>query len=144
QTDKEFGINIGSSRGATNIFEKYYQEFIDSGQQKTNPLTSPSTTLGNIASWVASDLNNKGPVISHSSTCSTALQAIINGIAWLRSGLCTPFLAGGSEAPLAAFTIAQMQALKIYPRLSGDYPVRSIYLSKVQNSLILGAGAACF
>jgi 3-oxoacyl-(acyl-carrier-protein) synthase len=49
-----FGINIGSSRGATQLFEKYHKEFLETG--KTVTLASPTTTLGNISSWVAHDL----------------------------------------------------------------------------------------
>lgn len=142
--EEEFGINIGSSRGATETFEKYHTEFIKSGSQKVNPLTSPSTTLGNIASWVASDLNNNGPSISHSATCSTALQSIANAAAWLQSGFSKRFLAGGSEAPLSSFTIAQMKALKIYSGLNDVYPCRSMDPAKKQNTMILGEGAACF
>lgn len=144
QNTQGFGINIGSSRGATTIFEKYHTEFIENGGQKVNPLCSPTTTLGNIASWVASDLNNSGPSISHSATCSTSLQSIVNAIAWLKSGFCTHFLAGGSEAPLTGFTIAQMKALKIYSGLEGDFPSQSMDLNKSHNSMILGEGAACF
>ena len=110
----DFGINLGSSRGATQLFEKHHQEFIETG--KTATLTSPTTTLGNISSWVAHDLKNNGPEISHSITCSTALHAILNAVAWLQSGMATKFLVGGSEAPLTAFTIAQMHALKIYAK----------------------------
>ena len=142
--EKEFGVNIGSSRGATETFERYHTEFIKSGNQKANPLTSPSTTLGNIASWVASDLNNNGPSISHSATCSTALQSIANAAAWLQSGFSKRFLAGGSEAPLGSFTIAQMKALKIYSGLNDAYPCRSMDLAKEQNTMVLGEGAACF
>ena len=142
--NQEFGINMGSSRGATETFEKYHTEFIENGRQKVNHLTSPSTTLGNIASWVACDQNSAGPAISHSATCSTALQAVVNAAAWLKSGFCTRFLAGGSEAPLSTFTIAQMKALKIYSALENDYPCRSMDLTKKQNTLILGEGAACF
>src|SRR3546814_18269941 len=47
----EAGINIGSSRGATIAFEKYHSEFLESGGRFTEPLASPTTTLGNIASW---------------------------------------------------------------------------------------------
>lgn len=140
----DFGINIGSSRGATHLFERYHIEFIENKQQKVNPLCSPTTTLGNIASWVASDLNNSGPSISHSATCSTALQSLVNAIAWIQSGFCTQFLAGGSEAPLTGFTVAQMKALKIYSDLDEDYPSQSMLLSKIYNSMILGEGAACF
>ncbi|GAB2977664.1 beta-ketoacyl synthase N-terminal-like domain-containing protein [Mucilaginibacter puniceus] len=142
--DAEFGINIGSSRGATGTFEKYHTQFIESGKRFVNPLTSPTTTLGNIASWVAADLGAKGPVISHSITCSTALHSMANAIVWLKSGFCSRFLAGGSEAPLTAFTIAQMKAIKIYSSLDDKYPCRSMDLSKLHNTMILGEGAASF
>lgn len=140
-----FGINIGSSRGATDLFEKHYQEYLKTGKAQT--LASPTTTLGNISSWVAHDLQSSGPEISHSITCSTALHAVLNGVAWLRAGMADKFLVGGSEAPLTDFTIAQMRALKIYsnnkdcqPELS-EWPNRALDLEKKQNTMILGEGA---
>jgi 3-oxoacyl-(acyl-carrier-protein) synthase len=140
QHGDDFGINIGSSRGATQLFEKYHQEFLETG--KTATLTSPTTTLGNIASWVAHDLKSKGPEISHSITCSTALHAILNAVAWLQSGMASKFLVGGSEAPLTAFTLAQMTALKIYAKENQAYPCRAFDLTKTKNSMVLGEGAA--
>jgi len=140
KTNDEFGINIGSSRGATQLFEKHHQEFLETG--KTATLTSPTTTLGNISSWVAHDLKNNGPEISHSITCSTALHAILNAVAWLQSGMATKFLVGGSEAPLTAFTIAQMNALKIYSKENSAFPCRAFDLQKTKNSMVLGEGAA--
>lgn len=134
-----FGINIGSSRGATDLFEQHFQEYITTGKAQT--LASPTTTLGNISSWVAHDLQTEGPEISHSITCSTALHAVLNGVAWLRSGMADKFLVGGSEAPLTDFTIAQMRALKIYSRSEEHYPNRALDLDKTQNTMILGEGA---
>lgn len=142
--DQTFGINIGSSRGATTAFEKYHAEFIESGRQKTDPFTSPITTLGNIASWVAADLNSTGPVISHSITCSSAMHAVANAVVWLTSGLSTRFIAGGSEACLTSFTLTQMKALKIYSTLFNEYPCRPMDLSKTRNTMIIGEGAASF
>lgn len=155
-----FGINIGSSRGATQLFEKYHKEFLETG--KTATLTSPTTTLGNISSWIAHDLKSTGPEISHSITCSTALHAVLNAVAWLQSGMATKFLVGGSEAPLTAFTLAQMQALKIYANpdcsnqtnkeadcqselvddLSLKYPCRAFDFTKTKNTMVLGEAAA--
>lgn len=164
QQGDDFGINIGSSRGATQLFEKYHQEFLETG--KTATLTSPTTTLGNISSWVAHDLKSTGPEISHSITCSTALHAVLNAVAWLQSGLATKFLVGGSEAPLTAFTLAQMQALKIYanplrqaqcdnndksnddancqsePVEDNFYPCRAFDFTKTKNSMVLGEAAS--
>ena len=136
----EFGINIGSSRGATQLFEKYHQEFLETG--KTATLASPTTTLGNISSWVAHDLKNSGPEISHSITCSTALHAVLNAVAWLQSGLATKFLVGGSEAPLTAFTIAQMNALKIYSKENDSFPCKAFDVKKTKNTRVLGEAAA--
>ena len=142
-----FGINIGSSRGATSLFEKYHREFLDA--QKASTLSSPTTTLGNISSWVAHDLQTKGPEISHSITCSTALHALINGVAWIKSGMADKFLVGGSEAPLTPFTIAQMKAMRIYAKSSvtlsaveRSYPCRAMDLQKTQNSMVLGEAAS--
>lgn len=132
-----FGINIGSSRGATSLFEKYHQEFLETG--KTPTLASPTSTLGNISSWVAHDLKSQGPEISHSITCSTALHALLNGVAWLKAGMVDKFLVGGSEAPLTPFTIAQMQALKIYAKTN---ECRALDLQKTKNTMVLGEGAA--
>lgn len=136
---RNLGINIGSSRGATQLFEKYYSSFLDS--DKAEILASPTTTLGNISSWVSQDLHSSGPEISHSVTCSTGLHAILNGVAWLQSGMAEKFLAGGSEAALTPFTIAQMKAMKIYASQDLDYPCRALDLEKTRNSMILGEGA---
>ena len=135
-----FGINIGSSRGATALFEQYHEEFLIA--KKASTLSSPTTTLGNISSWVAHDLQTKGPEISHSITCSTALHALINGVAWLKSGMANKFLVGGSEAPLTPFTIAQMKAMRIYAQGESDYPCRAMDLSKKQNTMVLGEAAS--
>lgn len=138
----DFGINIGSSRGATQLFEKYFSAFVE--ENKSTTLASPTTTLGNISSWVAQDLQNNGPEISHSITCSTALHALLNGVAWLQSGMCDKFLVGGSEAALTPFTIAQMQAMKTYSRASAesDYPCLAFDLKKTENTMVLGEGSA--
>lgn len=158
-----FGINFGSSRGATGLFETYFEKFLDKNKAET--LSSPTTTLGNISSWIAHDLQTKGPEISHSITCSTALHSLLNGVAWLQSGLTNKFLVGGSEAPLTPFTIAQMKALKIYskskifsqteektevsnnvnvslPKNLIDSPCQALNFNKTENSMILSEGSA--
>ncbi|MFY8187816.1 MAG: beta-ketoacyl synthase N-terminal-like domain-containing protein [Flavobacterium sp.] len=136
-----FGINIGSSRGATTLFEEHHQFFLENKYAQT--LASPNSTLGNIASWVSHDLQHRGPEISHSITCSTALHALLNGVAWLKAGWVDKFLVGGSEAPLTSFTLAQMKALKIYSReKNSEFPCRSLDFEKKNNSMVIGEGAS--
>ena len=140
------GVNIGSSRGATGLFEKYHRDYLKNPLHRISPLTSPTTTLGNISSWVSHDLAVDGPAISHSVTCSTALHAVGNGIAWVKAGMSDRFLVGGSEAPLTGFTLNQILGLRLYSK-DGDspYPCRPCSDEQpVRNTLILGEGAAVF
>jgi len=142
--EKNISINLGSSRGATQLFEKYHKNFVQNKDDRLTPLVSPTTTLGDISSWVAYDIGSKGASFAHSITCSTALHSILNGIAWLTSGMTTKFMAGGAEAPLSDFTIAQMRALRIYSEEKGSFPSLPIEKNKTTNSLVLGEGAAVF
>jgi 3-oxoacyl-(acyl-carrier-protein) synthase len=138
---KNIGINFGSSRGATTLFEKHHTDFVSDGFVST--FTSPSTTLGNISSWVSHDLQTDGPEISHSITCSTGLHALLNGIAWLQSGMSNQFLVGASEAPLTPFTLSQLSALKVYSTEENTFANRSLDFEKTTNTMVLGEAAAC-
>ena len=135
-------VSIGSSRGATSRLEHHHHEFLTTGT--TAVAASPLTTLGNVASWVAFDAGStSGAALSHSSTCSSAFQALGNAVAWLRAGMAERFLAGGAEAPLTAFTLAQMQALGIYsPFEATQFPCRPG--AGKPSSFVLGEGAAVF
>lgn len=134
------GVNIGSSRGATGLFEGYHKQFL--ARDKVSPFASPTTTLGNISSWVAQDLGLDGVTIDHSVTCSTAMHAMLNGIAWLQAEMADSFLVGGSEAALTPFTMAQMKALKLYSKSYSHLACESMRFEKTINSMVLGEGAA--
>ncbi len=142
--DLKTGINIGSSRGATATWEHYHQAYLDQGADNLAPHASPTTTLGHIASWVMQDLNIHGPTLSHSITCSTAIQALANAEAWLKAGKADAFLAGASEAPLTPFTLAQAQALGIHATdHSAAYPSQPLAQAD-HNAMVLGEGAGAF
>jgi 3-oxoacyl-(acyl-carrier-protein) synthase len=135
-------VSIGSSRGATERLEQFHAGFLADGMVPA--AASPLTTLGNVASWVAFDVGSTdGTALSHSSTCSSAFQALGNAVAWLRAGMATRFLAGGTEAPLTDFTLAQMHALGIYsPFDATEWPCRPG--AGRPSTFVLGEGAAVF
>ena len=142
ENKQNIGINIGSSRGATQLFEKYHRHFLNQNN-RLSPLASPTTTLGNISSWLSYDLGCNGITISHSITCSTALHSIVNACAWINSGMSDYFLAGGSEAPITDFTVAQMRALGIYSKEEDNWKCKP-FSSCHRNTMILGEGATIF
>lgn len=134
-------VNLASSRGATQLFETEHRRYLKSGA--VGVLTSPSTTLGNIASSVLQDLRAKGFALSHSMTCSSGLQALANAAAWLKSGYAERALAGGSESPLSGFTLSQMRALKVYAQNTAFSPCQPLAKERLPGTgLVLGEGAA--
>ncbi|GAB5557027.1 MAG: beta-ketoacyl synthase N-terminal-like domain-containing protein [Schleiferiaceae bacterium] len=131
-------INIGSSRGATHLFEKHAREFYNG--EPLGPLVSPLTTSGNVSSWVGQYLGEVDHAFSHSVTCSTGMQSVLNGIAWLKADMVDTFIAGATEAPLTPFTLAQLEALKIYSR-EADVPNKALDFDKRKNTFVLAEGA---
>lgn len=133
-------VNAGSSRGATGLWEQYYENYLEH-----RPLairTSPTTTLGNIATHVAQHLQLNAAAIDHSITCGSGLQAVANGMAWLRSGMCRRVMAVATESALTGFTIEQMAALGVYSRLENDFPCQPFGAGpEISNTMVLGEAA---
>ncbi len=134
-------ISIGSSRGASGLMEQSIEYLQHNG--KVQAYSSPMTTLGNIASFIAQTLELEGFQVEHSMTCSTSSQSILNAAAWINSGMAERVIAGAVDTPLTPHNLAQMKALKIYSKATENinYPVRSLDLTKTSNSLILGEAA---
>lgn len=141
------GVVLGSSRGATGLLERYHGEFARSERGRVPTLTSPTTTLGNLSTWVAQEAMahgaEPGPGTELSSTCSTASMAIGTAVAWLRGGLGRRFLCGGTETALTPFTVAQMKAVRVVSRIPEDpLPCRAAAADhSAGNTMVLGEGA---
>lgn len=156
-------ISIGSSRGPTEQLENTIAGFNVSG--KVAPLTSPVTTAGNISSWaaqeyidllkrqelgggVSSTVSIRDPaVLSTSMTCSSAFHSLLVARSFVLSGMAKAALFGGSEACLTAYTLAQLDALRIYARGDDPWPCRPLWGALEQDSatpgnrVVLGEGA---
>jgi 3-oxoacyl-[acyl-carrier-protein] synthase II len=136
------GISMGTSRGPTRNWEKSFQDF--QSNKPISPFASPSTTPGVLSSEIAAALNLTGPDLTVSMTCSSSFASILNGLAWLKTGWCDYYLAGGAEAALTEFTLAQAEALHLYSNNSSqeDWPCRPLDFNKSSNTLVLSEAAA--
>lgn len=143
-------VSIGSSRGATQSLEGTISSFaLDSTKVPTE--TSPTTTAGNISSWVAQEIlarksspSQGAPLasLSTSMTCSSAFQSLITACAFIRAGFATAAVFGGSEACLTPYTIAHLEALRIYADGNKPWPCRPCgSVSAASNTVALGEGA---
>lgn len=135
-------IAIGSSRGATQTWEKAYERFASSGE--SGLLDSPTTTAGQLASNVGMFLQmNKHMAVDQSITCASGLRAIADACAWINADFVSEAIAGGAEAPITPFTFSQMNALRIMGG-SGEWPCRALDSTLDKNTMVLGEGSVLF
>ena len=152
-------ISIGSARGATNSLERSIaQHLAKEGTLAAD--TSPTTTAGNTTSWIAQEYleqeylvqedlrapksahSNTIASISTSMTCTSAFHALLIATAFLRGGMASAALFGGAESCLTSYTVAQLEALRIYSRERSEWPCRPCASSEhSSNTLVLGEGA---
>lgn len=134
-------VIMGSSRGATATIEREFARFEKAA--KVALTTSPTTTAGAFASTIAQDLALDGMALSVSSACSTGLNAIGVAYSLVASGLADHALAGGAEASLTPFTLAQLDKLgvRMVRRGSALYPCRPMHAGR--SGLLAAEGAAC-
>ncbi|MCT4664000.1 MAG: beta-ketoacyl synthase [Flavobacteriales bacterium] len=133
------GINIASSRGASNLWEAQYKKHLK--QEPLSVFTSPNTTLGNVSSHLSNHLNTSGINISHSITCSSSLHAIANAAAWIQSGMSDSFIVGGTESCISSFSVSMFKKLGIYSPFGLPYPSKPLEENPKKSSMILGEGA---
>ncbi len=134
----QMGIHIGSSRGATSLWEKNHA-YLKAGLQ-IDVRSSPLTTAGNLSTWLNQYLRLGGVSNSFSATCASFQHALLNGISWLKAGMLDQFLVGATEAPLTEFTVQQMHKLGIY---NVEGVCEPFNFSK-PTGMVLGEGAGLF
>ena len=137
---REFSVLAGSSRGPTGNWESAHDIFQRS--DAVPPRTSPTTTLGHPAFVLADHFGVSRFATGLSVTCSSGFHALLQGVALLRAGMAERVLVGGAEAPLTAFTLRQMAALRIVAAVPTDDlpPCRPLYSPATGMALGEGAG----
>ncbi|MEM9259012.1 MAG: beta-ketoacyl synthase N-terminal-like domain-containing protein [Bacteroidota bacterium] len=137
---KDFAVLVGCSRGPTSSWEEGFRHFQTT--DRATPRTSPQTTLGGIGFALARYFGVTSLATGMSVTCSSGMHALLHGVALLQSCMVERVLVGGAEAPLTAFTLRQMEALRIYASLpaAGQHACRP--LAEPPSGMVVGEGAA--
>jgi len=140
-------FSIGSSRGPTASLEATVRNHLEE-DGRVPVFTSPTTTAGNISSWAAQEyLAREGGAssvasITTSMTCSSAFHSLLVARGFVGSGMCRAAVFGGAEACLTPYTLAQLEALRIYTTATDAWPCRPFADGEeVRSSVALGEGA---
>jgi 3-oxoacyl-(acyl-carrier-protein) synthase len=134
-------VVMGSSRGATGTIERELESFAASARVSLQ--ASPTTTAGAFASTISQDLGLDGLSLALSSACTTGLNALGVAFSLVSGGFADHALAGGAEASLTKFTLAQLDAVGVRTAKRGSalYPCRPMHPQR--SGLLAAEGAAC-
>ncbi len=134
-------VIMGSSRGATGTIEREFERFSAKGTVALS--ASPASTAGAFASAVAQDLGLDGLSLAVSSACATGLNALGVAYALVTSGIADHAIAGGAEASLTPFTLAQLDTIGVRMSRNGSalFPCRPMH--PLRSGLLAAEGAAC-
>jgi 3-oxoacyl-(acyl-carrier-protein) synthase len=101
------GIIAGTSRGpVSKLIESYEQ--VQRGRVK--PSLAATSTLASLSGTLAAHFLAGGPALTVSSACASSAAAIALAAEQLILGQADVVLAGGAEAPLLPFVLAQLEA----------------------------------
>ncbi|WP_116124282.1 beta-ketoacyl synthase N-terminal-like domain-containing protein [Lewinella sp. IMCC34183] len=137
---ENFTVLVGCSRGPTVSWEATHARHLSGEGLPVR--TSPRTTLGSLAFAVGDYFGTTSPTAGLSVTCSSGLHALQHGMALLSAGFAGRVLVGGAEAPLTAYTLRQMEALRVYAAMPPPTLPACRPLAHPPSGMVLGEGAA--
>ncbi len=132
-------VIAGTSRGPS---QKWNEAFARSASGKRMlPTLSATSTLAALSGALTQALGTQGPAFTVSATCASAAHAIVQGILHLKAGLADIVIAGGSDAPVNAFVMSQIQAAGLLAEHEDPKQAcRPFHVAR--NGLVPGDGAA--
>lgn len=106
-------VVTGTAIGGELTQEDAFIRILTLGARQLNPVTIPRVMPSAAAVAISMEFGITGPVLTHSTACSSASNALGQAFMMVRSGMVDLALAGGSEAPLAFGYLKAWDAMNV-------------------------------
>ncbi|QJC28949.1 beta-ketoacyl-ACP synthase II [Enterobacteriaceae endosymbiont of Plateumaris rustica] len=136
-----FGAAIGSGMGGMGLMEKNYYLLYNKGPNKITPFFIPSTMINMITGNITIDYGFKGPTISISSACSSAMQNIGIASRIIAYNDADVMLAGGSEKAITPLGLGGFCATRGLSKRNNNPKAASRPWDKDRDGFVLSDGA---
>ncbi|MDD5687857.1 MAG: beta-ketoacyl-ACP synthase II [Elusimicrobia bacterium] len=134
------GISFGNTLGGEEIDEEQHIVFHEKGWENLDPFSSARASNNYAVGVIASELKIKGPNITISTGCTSALSAIAYALDLIKSGKTDIVIAGGSEAPLVPFAFNAFCAAGVLSRRNEKPEKVSRPFEKNRDGYVLAEG----
>jgi len=136
------GLFYGSVGGGVKTEHEWVRQFYAEQKQLSKPYTIMACMLNAAPAHISIRHQILGPVLTHSSACTSSGTAIGEAFRAIRDGYLDVALAGGAEAALVPTFVALWGGLRALAEADPDDVTRSCRpFCKTRSGLVLGEGA---
>jgi 3-oxoacyl-[acyl-carrier-protein] synthase II len=139
---RHIGTVIASGGGGHAAYEQHLDALLSKGPSRVSPLAVTSTIINMPASLVSMELGLQGPLSCPVTACASSTHAIGEAAHMMHRGAARAMLAGGSEAGVAPFIMAALDATRALTRRNDDPAAASRPFDAGRDGFVLGEGAA--
>ncbi len=151
-TDAELSINTsnthriavyaGSGMGGTTALTNEHRTMLSKGTRRVGPFAMPMLLSDAACGQISIAFGIRGLNLNIASACASAANAIGEAAELIRAGRADAAIAGGSEAPVNAFTLAAFNNMGALSGYNDDPQHASRPFDKTRTGFVAGEGAA--
>jgi 3-oxoacyl-[acyl-carrier-protein] synthase II len=136
------GVSIATGIGGLQSFQDCYDQLLDRGPDRINPLAITAIIPNMGAAWVSMELGARGPLASECTACAASNMAIGDAMDAIRLGRADVMLAGGTEAGITKVGIGGFSAMRALSRRNDAPEEASRPFDAERDGFVMGEAAA--
>jgi 3-oxoacyl-[acyl-carrier-protein] synthase II len=136
------GVSVATGIGGLQSFQDCYDQLLDRGPDRVNPLSIPAIIPNMGAAWVSMELGTRGPLTSECTACAASNMAIGEALDAIRLGRADVMLAGGTEAGITKVGIGGFSAMRALSRRNDSPGQASRPFDAERDGFVMGEAGA--
>ena len=136
------GVSVATGIGGLQSFQDCYDQLLDRGPDRINPLAITAIIPNMGAAWVSMELGARGPLSSECTACAASNMAIGDAMDAIRLGRADVMLAGGTEAGITKVGIGGFSAMRALSRRNGAPEEASRPFDAERDGFVMGEAGA--
>jgi 3-oxoacyl-[acyl-carrier-protein] synthase II len=139
---ERIGVSVATGIGGLQSFQDCYDQLLDRGPDRVNPLSIPAIIPNMGAAWVSMELGTRGPLTSECTACAASNMAIGDAMDAIRLNRADVMLAGGTEAGITKVGIGGFSAMRALSRRNDDPAAASRPFDAERDGFVMGEAGA--
>ncbi len=141
----DIGVIFGSGIGGLHTFEREAGDYAKNEERgpRYSPFFIPMMIADIAAGQISMKYGLRGPNFGVVSACATSTNAMIDAFNYVRLGMATAIVTGGSEAPIFPAGVGGFNAMRAISTRNDSPATASRPFSASRDGFVIGEGGVC-